>query len=528
MSADLIMLPERVRTLDPERPLARAVAIAAGRLLAVGERDEVLALRGPATEVVAFPGACLLPGFHDAHVHLGQHGLERSAVALHDVDELEGALARVAERAQATPMGAWITGAGFSIDRWGLADRPGSPLRAADLDAVAPHHPVLLQSQDHHAGWVNSLALRAAGIDEDTIDPQHGSIVRELGGAPSGYLLEHAVDLVAGEVPLPNARDLAAAVWAAGADLAARGITTVHHMAYEPPAAWRAIADAASRDDYPLRVWACLPHADVEHAAAIGLAGGQGGERFTVGGAKFFADGALGSRTAWMLEPYLDTGQRGLQVESFEVLLERFRLVAEAGFAPVTHAIGDAALRVVVDALEATADVWRPAGLLPRIEHVQHAHPDDVARVGRLGVVASMQPIHLRFDAASIVTSLFDRRARAFPMRSLAAAGAILAFGSDTPVAPPDVPEGLRAAVRRRGSDGTELPSGEALGVEEALRGFTHGAARAIGRGLRSGLVRRGFDADLVVVAHDPVDSLDELRVVATVSAGRFTHRALA
>ena len=520
MHADLILLPGRVRTLDAGRPRAEAVAIAHGRIVAVGSRADVSVWRGPRTDVIEAPSTCLLPGFHDAHVHLAQHGMELASVALHDVPDLAGALARVAERAGRSAPGAWITGAGFALDRWGV-----TTLEAAALDTVAPRHPVLLRSQDHHAGWANRAALVAAGIDATTPDPEHGVIVRDADGTPTGYLLEHAVDLVAAAIPVVERADWTRAVQSAGVDLARRGITTVHHMAYEPPAAWRAIADAASGDDYPLRVWACVPHADVEHAAAIGMSGGQGGARFVVGGAKFFADGALGSRTAWMLDAYRDVGGVGMTVDGPMVLRERFRLVAEAGFAPVTHAIGDGAVRAVVDALEATVETWRPAGLRPRIEHVQHVHPDDVARLGRLGVTASMQPIHLTFDAASIQVALGDRLERAFPFRSIAAAGALLAFGSDTPVAEPDVFAGLRAAVRRRGADGTHLPLDEAIGAETALRAFTAGAAQAIGRSHRSGRVSEGFDADLVLLDHDPVDDLDDLSVVATLSDGRFTYR---
>ncbi len=520
MHADLILLPGHVRTLDAERPRAEAVAIAHGRIVAVGSRADASAWHGPRTAVVEAPSTCLLPGFHDAHVHLAQHGMELAAVALHDVPDLAGALARVAERVGRSAAGAWITGAGFALDRWGVPT-----LEATALDSVAPLHPVLLRSQDHHAGWANSAALAAAGIDATTPDPDHGVVVRDAAGAPTGYLLERAVDLVAAAIPAAERADWTRAVRDAGVDLARRGITTVHHMAFEPPAAWRAVADAASSDDYPLRVWACVPHTEVEHAAAIGMAGGQGGARFVVGGAKFFADGALGSRTAWMLEPYLDSGGLGMTVDGPAVLRERFRLAAEAGFAPVAHAIGDAAVRAVVDALEATAEAWRPAGLLPRIEHVQHAHPGDVVRLGRLGVTASMQPIHLTFDAGSIQAALHDRLERAFPFRSLEAAGARLAFGSDTPVAEPDVFAGLRAAVRRRGVDGTALPPDEAIGAETALRAFTAGAAQAIGRSHRSGRVSVGFDADLVLLDHDPVDDLDDLSVVATLSDGRFTYR---
>jgi len=518
MQPERIVLPARVRTLDPERPLAAAIAVAAGRIVAVGDRRDVLALRGPSTDIVEAPGACLLPGFHDAHVHLGHHGMALAAISLDDAPDLESALERVADRARTTPPGTWITGAGFALDRWGLRH-----VEARSLDAVAPHHPVLLRSQDHHAGWANSLALAAAGIDATTPDPAHGTIVRSADGAASGYLLEHAVGLVAAAVPPADRAAWRAAVHAAAVDLARYGITTVHHMAYEPAHAWRAIADVASGGDALLRVWACIPHADVEHAAAVGLAQGQGGSWFTVGGAKFFADGALGSRTAWMLEPY-QSGGVGMPVEPPDSLAERFREVALAGFAPVTHAIGDAAVRAVVDALESSADVWRSAGLVPRIEHVQHAHPVDVERIGRLGVVASMQPIHLTFDADAIVRDLGDRLERAFPWRSLRSAGALLAFGSDTPVARPDVLEGVRAAVHRRGRSGAELPASEALSVEDALAAFTSGAAQAIGRGARSGRLRVGADADMVLLDHDPLDSLDDLSVEATWCGGRLSY----
>jgi predicted amidohydrolase YtcJ len=207
-----------------------------------------------------------------------------------------------------------------------------------------------------------------------------------------------------------------------------------------------------------------------------------------------------------------------------ELLRERYELAALAGFAPVTHAIGDAANRAVLDALEATEPVWRAAGLRPRIEHVQHLHEADVPRVARLGVIASMQPIHLTFDAASLRALLPDRLDRAYRMRDLQGAGVPLAFGSDTPVASPDVVQGLRAAVDRRGADGRELGVEQALTAAEALAAYTTGAAFAIGREGRSGMLREGYDADVVLLDHDPLAGLDDLAVVATVMDGVFTH----
>ena len=524
MTADVLLLPGRVRTGDPALPVAEAVAWRAGRVSYVGDRAGARAHVGPTTRVLEAPGACALPGFHDAHVHLTQHGLELAQVRLDDAGSLDEGLQRVAEAAGARPPGSWILGAGFALQRWGVA-----ALRREDLDRAAPHHPVLMRSQDHHSAWVNTAALAFAGVDAATPDPEHGTVVRDADGAPSGLLLERALHLVWDRLPRPGAEALAAALDAAAADLAARGITTVHHMAYEPASYWRALAGKASRADggaYPLRVWAAIPHADLERAAAIGLAGGQGGDFFVVGGAKFFADGALGSRTAWTLEPYPDGGT-GVAVDGPDVLRERFALAADAGFAPVTHAIGDAANRAVLDALEATAPRWRAAGLRPRIEHVQHLHRDDVARLARLGVVASMQPIHLTFDAPSVRALFGDRIDRAYRTRDLLDAGTVLAFGSDTPVASPDPLAGLRAAVRREGVDGVPLGPDQALTTQEALHAYTAGAAFAIGREARSGVLRVGADADVVLLDHDPVDHLDDLAVRATFLAGDATFDAL-
>lgn len=521
MTADVVLLAGRVRTMDAQRPLAQGLAWRAGRLVAVGSRDEALAWSGPRTRVIDVPSACALPGFHDAHLHLTQHGLELEQVTLADAGSLDEGLARVAQAAARTPEGHWILGAGFALQRWGLRG-----LDRRDLDRVAPRHPVLLRSQDHHSAWASSAALALAGVDAATPDPDGGVVVRDADGEPSGLLLEAAFELVRDVVPQPDAAALGRALDAAGRDLAARGITTVHHMAAEPSAYWRAIATRASRADgrrYPLRVWAAIPHADLEHAAAIGLAGGHGGDHFVVGGAKFFADGALGSRTAWMLEPYGEGGV-GMVEDGPELLRERFALAARAGFAPVTHAIGDAANRAVLEALEATEPAWRAAGLRPRIEHVQHLHEAEVPRLARLGVVASMQPIHLTFDAASLRALLPDRLDRAYRTRELLDAGVPLAFGSDTPVASPDVFAGLRAAVDRRGADGAVLGAGQALTAEEALRAYTTGAAYAIGREGRSGMLREGYDADVVLLDHDPIAGLADLAVLATVLDGAFTH----
>lgn len=510
-----------VITMDHTRPRAGAVAVRGGKVLAVGSAAELHGYAGPGTRVVQLEGRTLMPGFHDAHVHLTGTGEELDHINLFDAATLDEALARVRQRAAELGPRDWVRGAGFALHRWGLTRITRAEADA--LDAAAGGRPVLLASQDHHSTWASRSGLALAGVGAHTT-VAGGVIELDDEGEPTGLLLEEARDLVDTALPPPDVATMARWLEKAAEHFAALGVTTVHHMAAEPAAYFRQLALAASDPGYPLRVWACVPHAQIEAAAAIGLATGQGGRNFTVGGAKFFVDGALGSRTAWMLEPYLGTATTGIVVDGPEVLAERVPLALAAGLTPVIHAIGDAATRAVVDVYEATAPQWRAAGLRPRLEHAQHMHEDDVSRAGALGLVASMQPIHLTFDVDSIATELADRQARAYPMRSLARAGAVLAFGSDSPVAPPDPYEGLRAAARRAAPSGRRLTPTEAVGPDEALNAYTRGAAYAVHAEDRSGMLAPGYDADLVVLTHDPTVSLDGLAAVATMKGGRFTH----
>lgn len=510
-----------VLTMDAAKPREGGVAVRGSRIVALGGASDLHPLAGPHTRVINLGGHALMPGFHDAHVHLTGLGEELEQLDLSGSATFEEALAAVRVRAAELGEGEWVRGAGFALHRWGLATI--GPAEQAALEEAAGGRPVLLRSQDHHAAWASKAALELAGVGPDTSVPE-GVIVRGEAGEPTGLLLERATELVEAALPPPDRATIGRWLERAARRFASLGVTTVHHMAAEPASYYRELALAATDPAFPLRVWACVPHANIEEAAALGVATGQGGENFRVGGAKFFSDGALGSRTAWMLEPYAVGGGTGLAVDGPDVLAERVPLALEAGLTPVVHAIGDAATRVVVDAFEATADLWRAAGLRPRLEHAQHMHPDDVTRAGRLGIVASMQPVHLTFDVESIVESLGDRLERAYPMRSLAREGAVLAFGSDAPVASPDVFEGLRAAARRASPAGRRLTPSEAVAPDAALRAYTAGAAYAVGAEHRSGRLAPGFDADLVVLSHDPTVTLEGLRAVATMKAGRFTH----
>lgn len=521
MHADLIFYGS-VLTMDEARPRAGGVAVAGGRVVAVGSAADLHPLAGPATRSMQLNGACLLPGFHDSHVHFVRFGQQLEQLDLTITPTVASALELVAERARGLPADAWVMGAGFALHRWGLTTIGES--EAAALEEAAGGRAVFLSSQDHHSAWLSRAALRAAGISSSTPDPAGGVIGRDSHGEPTGLLLETATQLVRSALPEHDLTTIRRWVELAAREFASLGVTSAHSMAYEPPELFRELALAASGDAFPVRVWACIPHAKLEEAASLGVATNIGGDTFRVGGAKFFVDGALGSRTAWMLEPYSGSGDSGMVVDDPELLAERVPLAIAAGLTPVLHAIGDAATRAVVDILEATQAEWRTAGLRPRLEHAQHMHPADVQRAGRLGLVASMQPTHLTFDVESILELLGDRVERAYPMRSLKRAGAHLAFGSDAPVAPPDVFDGLRAAARRMSVSGARLASSEALAPDEALAAYTTGGAYAIRAEAHSGRLAPGFDADLVVLSHDPTVSLDGLSVVATMKGGRFTH----
>ncbi|MGL4611043.1 MAG: amidohydrolase [Trueperaceae bacterium] len=509
--------------MNDVQPVVEAVAVRGDKILATGTEADMRAIIGRDVEIIDLNKRCLLPGFHDSHVHLTLHGLELSHLQLEKAQRLEEALGLIAERASKQPEGTWILGAGFLMSRWNLNE-----LHKRDLDRVAPRHPVLLKSQDHHSSWVNSLALQQAGITSSTPQPEHGKIVRDDKGEATGMLLERASGLIQDVLPQPTRADIQQALKLAANHFASLGITTVHHMGAEPAHYFREFASLASEASFPIRVWACINQEDIEAALQLGIATGHGGEHFQIGGAKFFADGALGSMTALMLEAYTNTNVTGFPVHSFEYLLGRFPLAIKAGFVPVIHAIGDKANRDVLNALEQTKHLWQPLNMRPRIEHAQHLHSDDVPRFAKLGVIPSMQPIHYRFDAKRIAELLSGRLGQAHAWRALADTGAFIPLGSDTPIATPDVILGLQTVCTRVAEDGSVVGS-QKLSLDEALAGYTKHAARAISWEHRSGQMKTGCDADFVVLSHNPVvlshnslEDLENLSVRATMKAGQW------
>jgi len=489
MYADTILYNGRIYTQNDQQPTTRALAIRDGRIVALGTERELWDALRPGGAAIDLEGRAVLPGLIDAHAHLSWYAAYLHLVELRDVTSPRQAAERVAERAVDTPPGEWVRGHGWSQERFPKKAFP----TAADLDALVPDHPVYLTTQSVHAAWANTAALRAAGITANTPDPAGGTIGRDEDGNPNGILYETAMDLVEDKIPLLSPEEVAEQVQVAITRAHRSGLTGLHD--FDGALAFRAYQLLHSRGDLTLRIVKNIPVALLDHAIALGLRAGFGDDFLRVGGVKTFADGALGPRTAWMVDPYKgEPDNFGISVTDPEEMMENVRKASAAGLPSTIHAIGDRAVHHVLDVYQAVrkeeaARGTRPGAMRHRIEHVQLIHPDDAGRLAELDVIASMQPVHATSDMEMADAYWGDRSDYAYNIRLQVDAGAPVAFGSDAPVEPIEPLPGIHAAVTRRRPDGSPGPEGWRAGpggqrrltVDEAVRGFTRGAAYAAG-----------------------------------------------
>jgi predicted amidohydrolase YtcJ len=516
-----LLLTGRVHTLDPARPMAGAVLVRAGRIAAVGSERTCAAQAAPGA--LRIDGGSVVPGLVDAHGHVQWLGRARSEVGCESAASEEACAALAAERARSAPAGAWLRGRGWDQNRWPGARFPSQ----ATLSRAVPDRPVVLVRVDGHASWVNARALVLAGIGRDTPDPPGGRILREPDGSPTGVLVDAAQELVFARMPAASAAQIEEELTAGLEALVRLGLTEVHDAGVGRAAleAYRRLAEA---DRLPIRVYAMVDGEVELPALREELGRWTAGEigRLTVRAVKLYADGALGSRGAALHDDYADEpGNRGLLLTAPELLRAKIRAVAEAGFQPAVHAIGDRAVSEVLAAFEAAGDL---RALRPRVEHLQIARAGDLPRLAACGAVASMQPVHATADAPWLAARLGAGTARhslAYAWRSALRAGLPLAFGSDFPVAEPDPRAGLADAEERTPPGAPPLTPEQRLGRDEALSAFTSGAAFAAFAEGRRGRVREGMDADLTVFAGDlAAASSSELRslpVLHTVVGGR-------
>src|SRR6266540_351315 len=513
-----------IYTLDPSLPRAQALGIRDGRVVAIGSEGKVQAAMGGRAEPINLRGRAVIPALTDAHVHFVNYALARRNLRLDGVADFDAVLERVAAAAQQLPEGAWLLGGGWDHTLWG-----GRWPRAADLDALTPDRPALLVRKDGHSAWANSRALELAGIKDTTPNPPGGIIQREKKQA-TGVLLENAIDLVRQHIPGTTQVDRLDAVRAAIVEAHSYGMAGVQI----PPGLTagdgaQTLADLQvlrERGQLDLR---CLVHIGLEsldYALRLGLRSGLGDRWLRIGGVKMFADGSLGSETAEMLTHYEGRRHFGTATMTDAALNAAVQRAIAGGIAVIIHAIGDAANRRVLDAIELaqsqlsvvnsplqeTTDGLQTTdhGLrtIPnRIEHAQIVHPQDIPRFAQLGVIASMQPIHATSDMDAANRLWGERCATAYAWRALQAAGATLAFGSDAPVEPINPWLGIHAAVTRQRPGGYPAEGWypqQRIDITSALRGFTIGAAIAAGASHEQGTLVPGMLADLAVLSADP------------------------
>jgi len=517
----------RLYNLETSEKLgADAVLIHQDLIVEIGETRQLRSLANPSAGLFDAAGCTVLPGLTDAHIHLEHYALGLQKVNC-ETATLNECLQRVEGRSRMTPPGAWVLGHGWNQNNW-----PEGYGLASDLDALVPHHPVFLTAKSLHAAWANTAALHLAGISATTPDPEAGLIGRDANGQPNGLLFEAAMSLVGEKLPSPSETQVAEAIAAAQTVLWQFGLTGAHD--FDRRRCFAALQILHTQERLRLRVHKSIPLEDLPHAVALGLRAGLGDDWLRIGSVKLFADGALGPRTAAMLQPYEnEPTNRGMLMLDAEQIIEHGRLALENGFSLSIHAIGDQANHEVLNAFERLQAIGQ-ARLPHRIEHVQVLHPADVSRLGQMGVIASMQPIHATSDMHMADRYWGERAALSYAWKSQSDHGAVLAFGSDAPVESPNPWWGVHAAVTRQRADGSPGPHGwipeQRLTVGQALHGFTVGPAIAAGMAGCAGRLAPGFLADLVVLDKNPFDcdpqALKDIRPLATMVGGEWVFRA--
>ena len=521
--ASLVVTDARIWTGDRDRPWAAALAIRGDTIAAVGGRTDIEPWIGPDTEVFAVPDSMLVPGMIDTHVHFITGGSGLASVQLRDAAAPEEFTQRIADFAASIEPGEWILYGTWDHENW------GGELPTRDwIDEVTPENPVWINRLDGHMALANSRALQLAGVDADTPDMAGGEIVRDETGRPTGILKDNAMALVEMAVPTADAAKLDREIDAAMRYVAANGVTSVHDMAgWDSLEAYRR---AREKESLITRIYSVMPLSDWERLEEEVAEQGRGDAWLRWGGLKGFMDGSLGSHTAAFFEPFTDAPDKsGFLINELDDMRRWIDGADQAGLHVMVHAIGDRAIRNLLDIY---LDVVEKNGARDRrfrIEHAQHIHPDDIKRFAAQDVIASMQPYHAIDDGRWADKVIGAERAKTtYAFRSLLSSKARVAFGSDWFVAPATPLEGIYAAVTRRTLDGAH-PGGwvpdQKITVEQALRAYTAEAAYASFEEDIKGKLKTGMLADFVLLDRDittiPPEEIRRTQVLKTVVGGR-------
>ncbi len=524
--ADLIAIADRIYTMDPGRPVAKALAVVGDRIVAVDTPGRIRRCRGPKTRVIEAPKQVIVPGLTDCHAHLFSWALMLDEVALAGVTSVAAALRKIQAGAARAPTGRWLVGNGFDKNACG-----GRFPTAGELDAVTGKIPACIYSRDWHCAWVNTAGLKRAGITQRTADPPGGQILRDANGRPTGILMDTAMDLLepvrdCGSDPGdPRVRRL----WKrACREFHRYGLTGVHSVDGIEAFSWfqRFAADGT----LGLRVRYALPHNRLSGAEALQIRSGWGDDRLRIAGLKLFADGALGSQTAWMYRAYPGRpGYYGIPVCVGNELRDTVRRATAIGLPCWIHAIGDRAVHEVASVL---AGVGAPASgrhLPHRIEHAQCVQAKTLRVMRKAKIIASVQPSHLCEDMTIADKHWRTAATFTYPFRSLQSAGILMAMGSDLPVETMNPFLGIYAAVTRKNRQG-EPSQGwyprERIDRPSALAGYTVNAAQSVGDASRLGRLSPGHLADFAVLTDDPLRcpaaELPAVRATHTVVGGQL------
>ena len=536
---DMVAVHGRIWTENPLRPEAEAIAVSGHRILAVGSDADVMKLAGPQTRLLDLEGRRVVPGFNDAHVHFFWGGQGLASAQLTDARSRQEFAERIAAFAKTRPAGEWIVDGNWDEQKWSPVELPSHEW----IDAVTPNNPVWVQRSDGHMTLANALAMKLAGITKDTPDVPGGTIGRDKDGNPTGIFKDAAKDLVEKVIPPPSDAQVDAALLAAQKYALDNGVTSVQDMGFTGSHAanlqalvlrgyQRLIAEGKCK----VRVSARFPLDEGARLRSLGIATNFGDDTLVIGSLKAFADGSLGSATAWFMQPFDDQpGNAGAPTEQLshtEEFFAKLQAADRAGNAIATHAIGDRANKTILDLYERLEQEDGPRDRRLRIEHAQHLRPEDIPRFAKLHVIASVQPYHAIDDGRWAETRIGHKRAATtYAFRSLLDAGATLALGTDWFVAPMNPMVTIYAATTRRTLDGKH-PDGwfpeQKLTVAEAVHAYTVGSAYAESQDGIKGSLMPGKLADFDVLSDDifhmDPTQIENAKIVTTVLGGEIVR----
>lgn len=531
VAADLVVTNANIRTMDAKRTVARSMAVLNGKIIAVGSDVDTKPLIGARTRVLDAGGKTVIPGFNDAHVHFMGTGYQLASVDLRDAKTPQEFVERIRAFAAKLPKGRWITGGQWDHENW----QPNNLPTAAMIDAVTPDNPVFIDRLDGHMALANSLAMRLAGIDKTVKDVGGGEIVRDVSGNLTGIFKDAAGSYIERVIPAASFEQRLEAAQAATDHAASLGVTSVQDMSANGTEIG-VYQELLRRGALKTRVYSCSPLGDYKRWANTGVRHAFGDPMLRVGCLKGYADGSLGSTTAWFFDSYLDAPtSKGLAMADVTTTMPQDIASADkAGLQVRIHAIGDRANATILDHYMAVEKANATGDRRFTIEHAQHLRLEDIKRFGSQRVVASMQPFHIIDDGRWAWKRLDEKRLKGtYAFRTLLDTGAVLAFGSDSPVAPLNPLRGVYAAVTRRTLD-DKNPSGwipeQKITVDETVRAFTWGSAYAEFQDGWKGTLEVGKLADFVILSDDifvidPV-KIGAVKVLTTVVDGKVVFES--